>query len=129
MDAILSQTYSCQASLDRPVRPTVSLVSRVRTHLKKLSKVSGIQPRCFLCVVTSSYLAAFSHLSVLFIAGLLERLEWRLTVELMSVEEPEHASAEAPEILGVLWQAQYRCLHYSNALFNGSPAERNKLKS
>lgn len=47
----------------------------------------------------------------------------------MSVEEAEHASAEAPEILGVLAQAQYICLHYSNALFNGSPAERNKLKS
>lgn len=54
--------------------PQVSLVSRARTHLKMLSKVSGIQPRCFLRVVPSSYSAAFSHLSVLFIAGLPERL-------------------------------------------------------
>lgn len=32
--------------------------------------------------------------------------EWGLTTELMSVEEPEHASAEAPKILEVLSPAQ-----------------------
>lgn len=58
------------------VRHTVGLVNRVRAHLKKLnqelSKVTGIHHIRFLCFVTSSYLTAFSHLSVLFIAGLVE---------------------------------------------------------
>lgn len=54
---------------------------------------------------------------------------WCLTTELMSVEEPEHASAEAPKILEVLSPAQGICRHYSNAPFNGSLAEQTKLKS
>lgn len=92
----------------------------------RLLKVTGIHHRCFLCSVSSSYSTAFSHLCVLFIAW---TGEWRLTTELMSVREPEHASAEAPQILEVLSLAQYRCLHYCNVLFNGSLAAQTKLKS